>query len=56
MSTNFSLSETDSKRLHGYMKEAEECSTRFIGYPIARDFDYTELYPLLRLSTPSKLN
>ncbi|MCW3467182.1 histidine decarboxylase [Chitinophaga nivalis] len=43
------MSIADSQRLHAYMEKAEERSKYFIGYPIAQDFDYSELYPLLRL-------
>lgn len=42
------LNQDDSQRLHTYMKKAEERSKYFIGYPIAQDFDYSELYPLLK--------
>lgn len=38
----------DGTRLHKYMEMAEERSKYFIGYPIAQDFDYSELYPLLK--------
>ncbi|PYF71620.1 histidine decarboxylase [Pedobacter nutrimenti] len=43
------LKQEDSQRLNAYMKKAEERSKYFIGYPIAQDFDYSELYPLLKL-------
>ena len=43
------LNSVDFERLNAYMKKAEERSEHFIGYPIARDFDYSELYPLLKL-------
>lgn len=43
------LQATDAKRLQCYMKKAVERSKYFIGYPIAQDFDYSELYPLLSL-------
>lgn len=43
------LNQTDNQRLTAYMKLAEERSKYFIGYPIAQDFDYSELYPLLKL-------
>lgn len=42
------LNHDDSQRLNAYMKKAEERSKYFIGYPIAQDFDYSELYPLLK--------
>ncbi|SMC77246.1 histidine decarboxylase [Pedobacter africanus] len=43
------LNSVDFERLNAYMKKAEKRSEHFIGYPIARDFDYSELYPLLKL-------
>lgn len=43
------LNSVDFERLDAYMKKAEARAQHFIGYPIARDFDYSELYPLLKL-------
>lgn len=43
------LKTADAMRLQEYIAKATERSQHFIGYPIAQDFDYTELYPLLRL-------
>ncbi|WP_316749234.1 histidine decarboxylase [Pedobacter gandavensis] len=43
------LNTKDNERLSSYMKQAEERAKHFIGYPIAQDFDYSELYPLLKL-------
>ena len=43
------LREADAQRLKSYMALAVERSKYFIGYPIARDFDYSELYPLFEL-------
>jgi histidine decarboxylase len=43
------LQATDAKRLQRYMEKAVERSRYFIGYPIAQDFDYSALYPLLSL-------
>ncbi|MCX2449794.1 histidine decarboxylase [Pedobacter sp. PLR] len=43
------LNTKDNDRLSSYMKQAEERARHFIGYPIAQDFDYSELYPLLKL-------
>ncbi|MCO4291523.1 histidine decarboxylase [Solitalea sp. MAHUQ-68] len=43
------LHPSDRTRLHDYMQKAVERGKHFIGYPIARDFDYSELYPLLEL-------
>lgn len=42
------LNAVDFERLSTYMKKAEERAEYFIGYPIAQDFDYSELYPLLK--------
>jgi len=39
---------TYQERLNDYMYKVEERSKNFIGYPIATDFDYTQLYPLLK--------
>ncbi|WP_255431086.1 histidine decarboxylase [Pedobacter sp. N36a] len=43
------LNTKDNERLSSYMKLAEARAKHFIGYPIAQDFDYSELYPLLKL-------
>ncbi len=43
------LNSVDFERLNAYMQKAEARAEHFIGYPIARDFDYSELYPLLKL-------
>ena len=43
------LQAADAKRLQQYMAKAVDRSKYFIGYPIAQDFDYSELYPLLGL-------
>jgi histidine decarboxylase len=43
------LNTADSLQLNGYFEKAKERSRYFIGYPIAMDFDYSELYPLLQL-------
>ncbi len=34
--------------LQEYMKKAEERSKTFLGYPVSKDFDYSELFPLLQ--------
>ncbi|HWV71921.1 MAG TPA: histidine decarboxylase, partial [Pseudosphingobacterium sp.] len=39
----------DEQRLKTYMAKAEERANNFLGYPIARDFDYSALYPLFAL-------
>jgi len=43
------LNEQDAQRLQNYISKAEERAQFFLGYPIARDFDYSSLYPLLAL-------
>ncbi|MGK9128125.1 histidine decarboxylase [Olivibacter sp. SA151] len=43
------LQAIDQERLTNYMQRAEERAAYFLGYPIARDFDYSDLYPLLKL-------
>lgn len=43
------LQEKDQAYLADYVNKAEACAKHFIGYPIATDFDYSELYPLLKL-------
>lgn len=45
----YSLSTQHQQRLDTYKKVAEERMNHFLGYPIAQDFDYSELYPLLAL-------
>lgn len=44
-----SLNQADQQHLENYIKLANERSKYFIGYPIAQDFDYSALYPLLKL-------
>lgn len=43
------LNAADQRRLDDYRGKAFERVKNFIGYPIATDFDYSELYPLLAL-------
>jgi len=43
------LNSVDGDRLNDYTEKAFERYKYFIGYPIAQDFDYSELYPLLKL-------
>lgn len=43
------LNPLDEQRLKTYMAKAEERANNFLGYPIARDFDYSALYPLFAL-------
>src|SRR5436305_279968 len=38
----------EKERLTDYMNKVVQRSKNFIGYPIATDFDYTDLYPLLK--------
>lgn len=42
------LQEQDRAVLHQYMDQLVERSYSMLGYPCARDFDYSELYPTLR--------
>ncbi|MDF2192679.1 histidine decarboxylase [Paraflavitalea sp. CAU 1676] len=39
----------DAERLQDYIYKATARAQHFIGYPIAQDFDYSELFPLLKL-------
>ena len=48
------LQAKDAIRLKQYMQKAIDRSQFFIGYPIAQDFDYSELYPLLALPLKSE--
>jgi histidine decarboxylase len=43
------LNDKDGQRLRQYMVKTSERYEHLLGYPIAQDFDYSELYPLLRL-------
>ncbi|UKJ05828.1 histidine decarboxylase [Solitalea lacus] len=45
----YSLNTEDATQLQNYMQKAVERSKYFLGYPIATDFDYSELFPLLDL-------
>lgn len=45
----YSLSLQHQQRLDSYKKEAQQRMNHFLGYPIAQDFDYSELYSLLSL-------
>lgn len=38
----------DQQRLDGYIEKVKERASQFLGYPIAVDFNYDELLPLLR--------
>jgi histidine decarboxylase len=38
----------EKERLKDYMHKVVQRANHFIGYPIATDFDYSELYPLLK--------
>jgi histidine decarboxylase len=42
------LREEDQQRLTSYMGQVEDRAANFIGYPIATDFDYSELMPLFK--------
>lgn len=41
------MDQNSKDRLSKYIADVGECGKRFIGYPIAQDFDYSELFPLL---------
>lgn len=43
------LNAPNRRRIEEYMVKASERAKHFIGYPIATDFDYSALYPLLSL-------
>ncbi|MDN5285395.1 MAG: glutamate decarboxylase [Mucilaginibacter sp.] len=43
------LNPDDGDRLKDYIEKAFERYKYFIGYPVAQDFDYSELYPLFKL-------
>ncbi|MFD1770944.1 histidine decarboxylase [Sphingobacterium suaedae] len=45
----YTLSPFDQDKLSNYMHKAFDRAKNFIGYPIAQDFDYALLYPLLKL-------
>jgi len=38
----------EKERLKDYMNKVVQRADNFIGYPIATDFDYSDLYPLLK--------
>jgi histidine decarboxylase len=38
----------EKERLNDYMHKVQQRAEHFIGYPIATDFDYSDLYPLLK--------
>lgn len=42
------MQKQDQDRLHNYMAQVKERASTLIGYPISFDFDYSELYPLLK--------
>ncbi len=42
------MQQQDQNRLDNYIEQVKIRSKHFIGYPVAQDFDYTELYPLLK--------
>ena len=47
---NLALSMTtcEKERLKDYMHKVVKRADHFIGYPIATDFDYSDLFPLLK--------
>jgi len=42
------MNQESQTRLDGYIAKVKERSQNFIGYPVSTDFDYSELYPLLK--------
>ena len=42
------MKQQDQNRLDGYIAQVQQRSKTFLGYPISRDFDYSELYDLLK--------
>lgn len=45
---NKNMNKENQSRLDTYISAVQDLSKHFIGYPISRDFDYSELYPLLK--------
>jgi len=41
------MDQQNKERLQKYVEAVKDRASRLIGYPIAQDFDYSELYPLL---------
>lgn len=44
------MQKQDQERLNDYVEKVKIRSKEFLGYPISSDFDYSELYPLLKYS------
>lgn len=42
------MNKENQERLDGYIAKVKERSQTFLGYPVSIDFDYSELYPLLK--------
>jgi histidine decarboxylase len=42
------MDKQNQNRLDNYIIQVKERAKNFIGYPVSRDFDYSELYPLLK--------
>ena len=42
------MNKENQERLDGYIAKVKERSQNFLGYPVSIDFDYSELYPLLK--------
>lgn len=45
---NFNLSAEDNKRLDDLYQKIQSKTSLFLGYPVSKDFDYTELLPFLQ--------
>jgi histidine decarboxylase len=41
----YSISRSDRKQLEALERDIKERTQLFIGYPVATDFDYSEIYP-----------
>ncbi len=44
--TQYQLSSENQNRLNTFIDQVKTSADHFMGYPIAQDFDYTELFPL----------
>lgn len=42
------MNKENQDRLNNYIEKVKERAQNFIGYPVSIDFDYSELYPLLK--------
>ncbi len=42
------MKKENQERLNNYIEKVQERAQNFLGYPVSIDFDYSELYPLLK--------